>query len=296
MILYSIKAEEETKRLKMKIAFFGILFLHLKFLPSAVAFTATSGTCIVDQKRSRHVLAAEASVSSPVGTSYTLDGEEIRGPITPLRNFILVRVKDTLTATSGGILLPDQSKERPTEGLVVAAGKGKIHPFTAIRINNPIKEGMSVLYGKYDGKAIMYNDDSCQMIRDDDCLLYYEGVTMKLDNIFPVRDYILVALDEDRESLETSSGVVISSQVVADDVPCEGTVVKIGEGRLNSSGKLSPSPVSVGERVKFKDYAGNDVIIDGKPYSVIKMVDILCSLSKEVQALREATGNDDEAP
>ncbi len=265
-------------------------------MPTAVAFTATQGTRIIDQHKSRHVLAAEASLSTPTGTSYTLDGEEIRGPIKPLRNFILVKVKDTLTATSGGILLPDQSKERPTEGLVIAAGKGKIHPFTAIRIHNPIKEGMSVLYGKYDGKAIMYNDDSCQMIRDDDCLLYYEGVTMKLDNAFPVRDYVLLALDQDPESLATSSGVVIASQVVADDVPCEGTVVKVGEGRLNSSGEFSPSPVSVGERVKFKDYAGNDVMIDGKPYSVVKMVDILCSLDKDVQAMRERSDDDDEAP
>ena len=38
----------------------------------------------------------------------TLDGEEIRGPITPLGNFVLVRTKDALSATAGGILLPDQ--------------------------------------------------------------------------------------------------------------------------------------------------------------------------------------------
>jgi len=279
----------------MKVALLGFFFYRFVFLQPAVAFSVRPGTG-VDQTKSRHVLAAEPSLSSPTGTSYTLDGEEIRGAITPLRNFILVKVKDTLTATSGGILLPDQSKERPTEGLVIAAGKGKIHPFTAIRIHNPIKEGMSVLYGKYDGKSITYNDDSCQMIRDDDCLLYYEGVTMKLDNVFPVRDYVLVALDEDPESLETSSGVVISSQVVAEDVPCEGTVVKVGEGRLNSSGELSPSPVGVGERVKFKDYAGNDVRIDGKSYSVVKMIDILCSLNKEVQSMRKETGGDDEVP
>jgi hypothetical protein len=37
-----------------------------------------------------------------------LDGQEIRGPITPLGNFVLVRTKDTLAATGGGILLPDQ--------------------------------------------------------------------------------------------------------------------------------------------------------------------------------------------
>ena len=74
-------------------------------------------------------------------------------------------------------------------------GTWKVHPFTAVRIHNPIKEGMSVLYGKFDGKPIEYNEDSCQMIRDDDVLLYYEGVTMKLDNVVPVRDYVLLELD-----------------------------------------------------------------------------------------------------
>ena len=41
-----------------------------------------------------------------------LDGQEIRGPITPLGNFVLVRTKDTLAATGGGILLPDQVRRR----------------------------------------------------------------------------------------------------------------------------------------------------------------------------------------
>lgn len=212
---------------------------------------------------------------------YTLDGEEIRGPIQPVGNYILVRVKDTLTATEGGVLLPDDSKERPTEGLVVASGPGKIHPFTAVRITNPIKEGMSVLYGKFDGKPIMYGDDQCQMIRDDNCLLYYEGITMNIGNVFPVRDYVLIELDEDPETLATDSGVVIASQVMADDLPCEGVVVKVGEGRMASNGELTESPVAVGDRVKFKDYAGNDVRIDDRAFSLVKMVDILATLNEE---------------
>ena len=220
------------------------------------------------------------STMSPTSGVYTLDGEEIRGPITPVGNFILVKVKDTLTATSGGILLPDQSKERATEGLVVAAGPGKVHPFTAVRINNPIKEGMSVLYGQFDGKAVTYNDDACQLLRDDDCLLYYEGVTMKFDNVFPVRDYVLIELDEDPETLSTSSGVVIANQVMADALPCEGRVVKVGEGRMASNGKLTKPQVAVGDRVKFRDYAGNEVKIEGKDYTVVKMVDILGSLKE----------------
>ena len=61
-------------------------------------------------------MAAIASSFSPaclkkrmkVSVGLTLDGQEIRGPITPLGNFVLVETKDTLAATGGGILLPDQ--------------------------------------------------------------------------------------------------------------------------------------------------------------------------------------------
>lgn len=211
----------------------------------------------------------------------TLDGQEIRGPITPLGNNILVKIKDTLTATSGGILLPDQAKERPTEGLVVAAGPGKIHPHTGVRITNPITEGVSVLYGKFDGRPLEYNGDECQMIRDDDVLLYYTGVTMKLETVVPVRDWVLVSINEKEENLQTSSGVVIAQQVMAGNQPCEGVVVKVGEGRMASKGQFTESPVQIGDRVKFKDYAGNEVMIEGKTYSVVKMVNILSTMPSE---------------
>jgi len=204
-------------------------------------------------------------------------------------NTIFVKVKDTLTATSGGILLPDQARERPTEGLVVASGPGKLHPFTGKRITNPIPnptdEGpaVSVLYGKFDGRPVEYNGDECQMIRDDDVLLYYTGVTLKYDAAVPVRDYVLIALEDKFGDgpLQTKSGVVIAAQVMKDAVPCEGVVAKVGEGRMASDGTLTPSPVQPGDVVKFKDYAGNDVMIEGKPYSVVKMVDILCTVNKE---------------
>jgi chaperonin GroES len=256
--------------------------MRLNFLClAAAALVASSDAWVSSPTASKQSLTSLYSTPQSSSRVYTLDGEEIRGPITPLGNLILVKVKDTLSATNGGILLPDQAKERPTEGLVLAAGPGKIHPYTGIRITNPIKEGYSVLYGKFDGKAIMYNDDSCQMIRDEDCLLYYEGVTMKLGNVFPVRDYVLIEIDKKPDNMATKSGVVIASQVMADDSPCEGIVVMVGEGRMASKGQLAQSPVNVGERVKFKDYAGNDVMIEGVAYSLVKMVDILCSLNQD---------------
>lgn len=257
--------------------------MHLTtILPVFCALAASTSAWIQPHGDTRRVSTTLASTASPPATGvYTLDGEEVPGPLTPVANFILVKVKDTLTATSGGILLPDNSKESPTEGLVVAAGPGKIHPFTGVRIHNPIKEGMSVVHSKFSGKPMTYNDDACQLIRDDDCLLYYEGVTMKLDNVIPVRDYVLIELDKNPETLATSSGVVIANQVMEGALPCEGTVVKVGEGRMASNGELTKPQLKVGERVKFKDYAGNEVKLDGKQYTVVKMVDILGSLRED---------------
>lgn len=94
-------------------------------------------------RRRISLIALRASSTAPPPT--TLDGMEIPNPIECVGDVIVVKVRDTLTATGGGILLPDQSQERPTEGLVLATGPGRIHPRTAVRIPNPIAEGMSVV-------------------------------------------------------------------------------------------------------------------------------------------------------
>ena len=77
---------------------------------------------------------------------------------------------------------------------------------------------------------------------------------------------------------ETASGIVVAGSVMADYEPCEGTVMKVGEGRMTSNGEFSSSPVKVGDRVKFRDYAGNGVKIEGVEHSLVRMVDILCGL------------------
>ena len=121
-----------------------------------------------------------------------------------------------------------------------------------------------------------YNDEKVTMIRDDDILLYYKGVRMTLENVVPCRDYVLVELTKGKA--ETASGIVVAESVVKDYEPCEGKVIKIGEGRMTSTGEFSDSPVKVGDRVKFRDYAGNGVKIEGVEHSLVRMVDILCAL------------------
>lgn len=121
-----------------------------------------------------------------------------------------------------------------------------------------------------------YNDEAVTMIRDDDIMLYYKGVRMTMENVIPCRDYVLVQLK--KSETETSSGIVVAESVMKEYQPCEGTVVKVGEGRMTSKGEFSDSPVKVGDSVKFKDYAGSEVRIEGVDHMLVRMVDILCAI------------------
>ena len=64
----------------------------------------------------------------------------------------------------GGIYIPDTAKEKPQKGKVVAVGPGdKENPVT-------LKVGDSVLYGKYSGTEINYEDSDYLIMKESDIL------------------------------------------------------------------------------------------------------------------------------
>jgi chaperonin GroES len=67
---------------------------------------------------------------------------------TPILDRILVEPGETLDKTSGGIIIPDTAKEKPQKGTVIAVGPGKFNDHMTL------KQGDSILYGKYTGVLI----------------------------------------------------------------------------------------------------------------------------------------------
>lgn len=202
-----------------------------------------------------------------------LDGIEISGDLTPMSNSLLVKVKEALAETKGGLYIPDNAKERPTEGLVISAGPGRIHPETAIQLDIAVKAGQSVMYGQYDGSELRYNDAEHQLIKDDDALLVYPaGEEAGIDNVQPVKDQVLVKLPIKEAASE--SGIIISTgenEKRAD----YGEVVKVGPGRQAGNGQYMKIQVSPGDGVRFRDFAGTQVKLGGTEYLVIRAYDIL---------------------
>ena len=163
--------------------------------------------------------------------------------------------------------------ERPTEGIVIAAGPGRIHPDTAIKMDMAAKTGQSVVYGKYDGSELRYNDINHQMIKDDDILFTYEGTEMKLDLISCVKDQVLIRLPPKEDA--ATSGIILSTPDSKEKKPDRGTVVKIGPGRQAGNGNYMPIQVEPTDKVKFRSFAGNEIKIQGIDYIVVRAYDIL---------------------
>lgn len=90
--------------------------------------------------------------------------------IRPMQDRIIVERVQEETKTAGGIIIPDTvSKEKPQEGKVVAAGKGKVTPEGKV-LPLDVKVGDRVLFGKYAGSEIKVDGKEYLIMREDDIL------------------------------------------------------------------------------------------------------------------------------
>ncbi len=84
--------------------------------------------------------------------------------IKPLSDRVLVEPKEAETKTTAGIYIPDTAKEKPMQGKVIAVGPGKKdEPME-------LKAGDEVLYGKYSGTEVTYEDKTYLIMRQSDIL------------------------------------------------------------------------------------------------------------------------------
>jgi chaperonin GroES len=93
--------------------------------------------------------------------------------IRPLHDRILVKRIEEEEKTKGGIIIPDTAKEKPQEGRVVAAGKGKVDEDGKVRPLD-VKAGDRVLFSKYSGTEVKLEGEEHLIIREDDVLAILE--------------------------------------------------------------------------------------------------------------------------
>lgn len=82
--------------------------------------------------------------------------------IKPLADRVLIEPDPAETKTVGGIIIPDTAKEKPLQGTIVAVGKGTKDEEMVL------KEGDTVLYGKYAGTELEFEGKKYLIMRQSD--------------------------------------------------------------------------------------------------------------------------------
>jgi chaperonin GroES len=95
---------------------------------------------------------------------------------TPLHDRILIRRVEEADTTRGGIIIPDSAKDKPQEGEVISAGKGKISEEGKVRPLD-VKEGDRILFGKYSGTEIKIDGEDFIIMREEEVLGVLTGST-----------------------------------------------------------------------------------------------------------------------
>ena len=96
--------------------------------------------------------------------------------IRPIHNYVLIQPKKADDITKGGIIIPDNAKEKPQQGEVLAVGPGRVLESGA-RVEPSVSVGHVVLFNKYGGVTVntMEAPDGALFIREDDIIAVMES-------------------------------------------------------------------------------------------------------------------------
>ncbi len=167
-----------------------------------------------------------------------------------------------------------QGKISKSEGEVVATGGGRINSETGFQSPMPVSVGDLVSFGKFGGEEVTYNGEKHTLIRDDDILVSFKaGTERTLENAEVIWDSVLVKVE--KKEIESSGSILIAATTRKATVSSIGEVLKVGPGRYAFNGELMQHDVDVGDYVKFRDFAAQEVEIAGENYAVISMTDLL---------------------
>jgi chaperonin GroES len=90
----------------------------------------------------------------------------------PLADRVVIRALEREEKTASGIFLPDNAKEKPQEGEVVAVGPGRFEDGARVALD--VKVGDKVIFSKYAGTEVKVQEDELLILRESDILAVIE--------------------------------------------------------------------------------------------------------------------------
>jgi len=89
--------------------------------------------------------------------------------VRPLHDRVIVERIEESEQRIGGIIIPDSAKEKPQQGKIIAAGKGRIEKDGKVTPLD-VKAGDTILFGKYAGQEIKIDGNEYLIMREEEVL------------------------------------------------------------------------------------------------------------------------------
>ena len=102
--------------------------------------------------------------------------------------------------------------------------------------------------------------------------------------VVPLTDHIVLKSVEQEEV--TAFGIVIPDS--AKEKPQHGIVEALGPGKMNEAGIVETIELSVGDRILYQKYTGQEVTVDKEDYIVIRFQDVLARLEETAAPAKAA--------
>ncbi|TGQ28586.1 co-chaperone GroES [Mesorhizobium sp. M00.F.Ca.ET.216.01.1.1] len=87
----------------------------------------------------------------------------------PLHDRVVIRRAEGDTKSKGGIIIPDNAKEKPQEGEVIAVGSGARDESGAL-IAPDVKIGDFILFGKWSGTEVKIDGEDLLIMKEADIM------------------------------------------------------------------------------------------------------------------------------
>jgi chaperonin GroES len=87
----------------------------------------------------------------------------------PLHDRVVIRRAESETKSKGGIIIPDNAKEKPQEGEVIAVGPG-VRDESGALIALDVKAGDLILFGKWSGTEVKIDGEDLLIMKEADIM------------------------------------------------------------------------------------------------------------------------------
>ncbi|CAI7722024.1 20 kDa chaperonin, putative [Plasmodium vivax] len=203
-------------------------------------------------------------------TEYKLENKIIRGPLTPLNEFVLIQKDEAYDTTEAGVFIGDTLRKNQYIGKILGVGTGAVNTKNGERVPIDVQVGDVVIFNPSDGTKLKYNDKECLLISNEEILAKINDASVEVrpNNITPFYDRVLIKLVDTNAA---SSSLVIMPESKSDK-STDGLVVAVGDGTYDSNNNKVPIDVRVNDYIKFSPFSNEscEFTYNGEKFTFVR--------------------------